>query len=141
MAFVPKTRSEAQAWLQRFHAVNDSLEVSGLASIYARDANMQFGNMPLVEGLDAIRNFLGATWARLEMMHHETESFDLVENKIYQPCHITWRVKNDPEKEKITVPAFAFIYLVTSGVDAGLVSRASFYMDGAPLVAAIQRSS
>lgn len=36
---------------------------------------MQFGNVPLLEGLDQIRNFLGATWAGLEMMRHETESF------------------------------------------------------------------
>ncbi|KAI4866640.1 hypothetical protein F4820DRAFT_416234 [Hypoxylon rubiginosum] len=141
MAFFPTSQSEVQAWLQRFHNVNDSLDISGLASIYTKDAKVQFGNMPLMEGLDALRNVLSTTWARLEMMHHEIESFDLVDNKIYQPCHVTWRVKNDPEKENITVPAFAFIQLVTSGEDKGLISRAAFYMDGGPLAAALQRSS
>ncbi|KAI1379163.1 hypothetical protein F4677DRAFT_410799 [Hypoxylon crocopeplum] len=141
MAFVPTTQIEVQAWLQRFHAANDSLDVSKLASIYAKDAKVQFGNMPLVEGLDALRNFFGASWARLEMMHHEIESFDVVDNRIYQPCHITWQVKNDPEKEKVVVPAIAVIHLVTSGEDKGLISRAAYYMDGAPLVAALQRSS
>ncbi|KAI6082666.1 hypothetical protein F4821DRAFT_263703 [Hypoxylon rubiginosum] len=141
MAFVPTTQSEVQAWLERFHAANDSLDPSRLASIYTKDAKVQFGNMPVIEGLDAMRSFFSATWAKLEMMHHEPESFDLVDNKIYQPCHITWQVKNDPEKEKIIVPAFALIYLVTSGDDKGLISRAAFYMDGAPLMAALQRSS
>ncbi|KAI1760936.1 ribosomal protein S5 domain 2-type protein [Hypoxylon sp. FL1150] len=141
MAFVPTTQSEVQAWLQRFHAANDSLDPSRLGSTYAKDAKVQFGNMPVIEGLDGMRNFFSATWARLETMHHEPEGFDLVDNKIYQPCHITWQVKNDPEKEQIVVPAFAFISLVTSGEERGLISRAAFYMDGAPLMAALQRAS
>ncbi|KAI1101022.1 hypothetical protein F4804DRAFT_317269 [Jackrogersella minutella] len=141
MAFVPTTRPEVKAWLQRFHAANDSLDTSRLANIYTKDAKVQFGNMPLVEGLDALRNFFGASWAKLETMHHEAESFDMVDNKIYQPCHITWRVKNDPEKEKVVVPACAVIHLVTSGEDKGLICHAAYYMDGASLAAALQRSS
>lgn len=66
---------------------------------------------------------------------------DLVDNKIYQPCHITWRVKNDPEKESIVVPAFAVVHLVTAGEEKGLVGSAEYYMDGSPLAAALQRSS
>ncbi|OTA62767.1 hypothetical protein K449DRAFT_382069 [Hypoxylon sp. EC38] len=141
MAFVPTTRSEIQTWLERFHAANDSLDTSRLGDIYAKDAIVQFGNMPLIHGLDELRNFFSGTWAKLEMMLHEIDSFDMVDNRIYQPCHITWQVKNDPENEKIKVPAFGLVHLVTSGPEKGLVSRAAYYMDGAPLVAALQRSS
>ncbi|KAI2620517.1 hypothetical protein GGR54DRAFT_601389 [Hypoxylon sp. NC1633] len=141
MAFVPTTKLEVQAWLQRFHAASDSLDVSKLSTIYANDAKVQFGNLPLIEGLDALRDFFCVTWARLEMMHHEIDSFDMVDNRIYQPCHITWKVKNDPEKEEIVVPAVAIIDIVTSGEEKGLISYGAFYMDGTPLMAALQRSS
>lgn len=65
----------------------------------------------------------------------------MVENRIYQPCHITWQVKNDPEKETIKVPAAAILHVELSGERKGLISRAAFYMDGSPLMAALQRSS
>lgn len=65
---------------------------------------------------------------------------DLIGNdKIYQSCHITWKVKNDPKKETIVVPAMAVLHLVTSGVEKGLISGAEFYMDPAPLIAAFAR--
>ncbi|KAI2463302.1 hypothetical protein F4781DRAFT_417039 [Annulohypoxylon bovei var. microspora] len=140
MAFFPTTQSETQAWLQRFHAANDSLDTSRLADIYSKNTKVQFGNMPLMEGLDELRNFLSGSWANLEMMHHDIENFDMVENRIYQSCHVTWQVKNDPEKEKVVVPAMAVIHLVKSGHEKGLIDRAAFYLDGAPLMAAYQRS-
>ena len=59
----------------QFHASNDSLDVSRLEDIYTKDAKVQFGNMPLFDGLDGLRNFFEGIWARLEMMHHEIESF------------------------------------------------------------------
>ncbi|KAI0385018.1 hypothetical protein F5Y04DRAFT_203674 [Hypomontagnella monticulosa] len=141
MAFVPTTRPEVRAWLERFHSVNDSLDSSRLGEIYTGDAKVQFGNMPLIEGLDRLRDNFSGNWARLEMMHHEIESFDMIENRIYQPCHITWKVKNDPEKETIKVPAVAVLHLELSGEEKGLIRRAAYYMDGSPLVAALQRSS
>ncbi|KAI0886244.1 uncharacterized protein GGS22DRAFT_187482 [Annulohypoxylon maeteangense] len=141
MAFFPTTQSEVQAWLQRFHSVNDSLDTSKIADIYAKDAKVQFGNMPVIEGLDGLRNFFGRSWVTLESMHHEIESFDMIENRIYQSCHITWQVKNDPEKEKVVVPAMAVIHLVKSGEEKGLINRAAYYMDGSPLKAVYQRLS
>ncbi|KAI0113896.1 hypothetical protein F4776DRAFT_667059 [Hypoxylon sp. NC0597] len=137
----PIDRHHKSSYTVKFQAANDSLDTSRLADIYAKDATVQFGNMPLIHGLDELRNFFSGTWTKLEMMHHEIESFDMVDNKIYQSCHITWQVKNDPENEKVTVPAFAFLHLVTSGEEKGLVDRAAYYMDGAPLIAAFQRSS
>ncbi|KAI8962652.1 hypothetical protein F5Y11DRAFT_322303 [Daldinia sp. FL1419] len=141
MAFVPTTSTEIRKWLLRFHATNDSLDASRLGEIYTQDAKIQFGNMPIFNGLDELRNFFKGVWVKLEMMHHEIESFDMVGDKIYQPCHITWKVKNDPEKETITVPACAIVCLETSGENKGLVKKAEYYMDSAPLMAALQRSS
>ncbi|KAI5860720.1 hypothetical protein GGS23DRAFT_222630 [Durotheca rogersii] len=141
MAFVPTTRSEVEAWLLRFHASNDSLDVNKLPNIYAKNAEVQFGNMPILVGHDALRNFFSAIWPKLETMHHAIESYDMIEDRIYSPCRITWAIKDDPEKEIVSVPAFAAIHLVTSGEEKGLIRRAAFYMDGAPLAAALQRSS
>ncbi|KAI1211942.1 uncharacterized protein F4807DRAFT_458146 [Annulohypoxylon truncatum] len=141
MAFFPTTRSEVQAWLQRFQSVNDSLDASRVGEIYAKDAKVQFGNLPLVEGLDELKSLFGRSWENLESMVHEIENFDMIENRIYQSCHITWQVKNDPEKEKVVVPAMAVIHLVESGDEKGLVKRAAYYMDGAPLAAVYQRLS
>ncbi|KAI1449126.1 hypothetical protein F5Y02DRAFT_414387 [Annulohypoxylon stygium] len=141
MAFFPTTRSEVQAWLKRFHSVNDSLDVSRIGEIYAKDAQLQFGNLPLIEGLDGLRDFFGRSWKTMESMLHEIDNFDIIENRIYQSCHITWQVKNDPEKEKVKVPAFAVIHLVESGEDKGLIKHAEYYMDGSPLVAVYQRLS
>ncbi|KAI5921154.1 hypothetical protein F4810DRAFT_376977 [Camillea tinctor] len=141
MAFVPKDRSEVEPWLTRFYNVSDNLDVAGLSTIYTEDAKVQFGNMPLMDGLDALRSFFVPTWGKLEMMHHGIGDYELVGDKIYHPCSITWKVKADPEKETIVVPAFAVFHLVTEGESKGLTSSAEFYMDSSPLMAAIQRSS
>ncbi|KAI0009672.1 ribosomal protein S5 domain 2-type protein [Xylariaceae sp. FL0662B] len=103
MAFVPTTKAEIREWLTRFQAVNDSLDVSRLPTIYAKNARVQFGNTPVMTGLDAIRNYFESTWAKLETMHHEIHNFNMVDNKIYQPCHITWQIKNDPKQENCAV--------------------------------------
>lgn len=67
-------------------------------------------------------------------------SLDLVgSDKIYQSCHITWKVKNDPERETIEVPAMAVLHLVTSGAEKGLIREAQYYLDPAPLVSAFSR--
>ncbi|KAI1501621.1 hypothetical protein F5X99DRAFT_193803 [Biscogniauxia marginata] len=141
MTFVPKTRSEVQLWLSRFYDVCDSLDADRLPTIYTQYAKVQFGNLPVMDGLDALRNFFVPTWNKLEMMHHETGNFDLVDDKIYQPCYITWKVKNDPEKETVIIPGFAVFHLVMEGDDKDLISSAEFYMDSSPLMTAIQRSS
>ncbi|KAI1638057.1 hypothetical protein F4809DRAFT_279420 [Biscogniauxia mediterranea] len=141
MAFVPKNRAEVEPWLSRFYDVSDKLDATRISTVYTEDAKVQFSNMPLMEGLDALRSFFVSTWDKLEMMHHGIGDFDLVGDKIYHPCNITWKVKGDPEKETIVVPAFAVFHLVTEGENKGLVSSAEFYMDCSPLMAAIQRSS
>ncbi|KAI3327262.1 hypothetical protein HD806DRAFT_486558 [Xylariaceae sp. AK1471] len=141
MAFVPTTRAEVRAWLQQFHGVNDGLDPTKLPAIYAKDAKVQFGNKPLLEGLDALGDFMGTQWAGLDSMLHEVGDYNMIGNTIYQPCHITWVVKNDPEKEKVKVPAFAAIHLVVEGEEKGLIQSAEYYMDGSPLTAAFQRAS
>ncbi|KAI1079701.1 hypothetical protein F5B20DRAFT_581160 [Whalleya microplaca] len=140
MAFVPTTKAEVREWLTRFHAVNDSLDATRLPDIYAKEAKVQFGNQPVIIGRDALHNHFESHWANLETMHHEIRDFDMVDNKIYQPCHITWVVKNDPEKEKIIIPAIAVLHLVLSGEEKGLIGSAEYYMDAAPLAVALQRS-
>lgn len=141
MAFLPTTRPQVELWLQRFHEAADSLDVDMLPAVYTRDAKVQFGNMPVMEGIDGFRPFFEAIWPRLARMKHNTDTFDMVGNdKIYMACHITWEVKYDPEEEKINVPAFGVFHLVGEGSEKGLVRAAEFYMDSSPLTEALKRA-
>ncbi|KAI1391943.1 uncharacterized protein F4822DRAFT_388995 [Hypoxylon trugodes] len=140
MAFVPTSRSEVQTWLDRFLAINDTLDVSKLDTVYTKNATVKFGNRPIIQGLENIQNFFVPTWSREELMHHDVDSFDMIDNRIYQECRVTWKVKNDPEKETIVLSAIAVLHLATTGEEKGLVSHAAYYMDGAPLNAALKRS-
>ncbi|KAI1343366.1 hypothetical protein F5Y15DRAFT_232068 [Xylariaceae sp. FL0016] len=141
MAFVPTTRPEIRAWLQRFHDVSDSLDADQLETIYVKDARVQFSNHRVMIGVDSLRGFFLAIWPSLDTMKHTPDGFDMVNDTIYQPCHIAWQVKGDPEKERIVIPAFAVFHLVMNGEDQGLIKSAEFYMDTSPLMAAIQRAS
>lgn len=59
----------------QFHEANDSLDVTKLPSIYAKDARIQFGNSPAILGLDAAKTHFESHWSGLEMMHHEIHEF------------------------------------------------------------------
>lgn len=61
-------------------------------------------------------------------------------DKIYQSCRIRFQAKNDPEKERVDVPAMAVLHLVTSGEETGLIRQAEYYLDASPLVTAFSRA-
>lgn len=66
-------------------------------------------------------------------------TLDMTENRIYQPCHITWRLHGDDEREEITVRALSIFRITTDGPETGLVYDARFYLDAAPLMSALSR--
>lgn len=66
-------------------------------------------------------------------------TLDMTENRIYQPCHITWRLHGDDEREEITVRALSILRITTDGPETGLVYDARFYLDAAPLMSALSR--
>jgi hypothetical protein len=128
--------------------------------VYAEDGTLQYANVPPVQGLDNLTSFFGPIFKKLELMRHEILYYgkslliysslsmkqvltvncsDLVEDKMYQACTITYRAKNDPNNEEIVVPAFGVFHILPSGKDAGKMKRAEVYLDPAPLMAAIAR--
>ncbi|KAH8662077.1 hypothetical protein BX600DRAFT_465530 [Xylariales sp. PMI_506] len=140
MAFVPTNQSETRQWLLKFQEANDSLDVSRLPSIYAKDIKLQFANNPVLQGLEAVTEHYRMAWAALDFMHHEIGDVDLVGgDKIYQACSISFRVKNDPEMETVQIPGMAVLHLTTSEEEKGLVKRAEYYLDTSPLGPAFSR--
>lgn len=64
---------------------------------------------------------------------------DLVGNKIYESCLLTYIVANDPEEKKIKIPAFGKIFLVEEGQDeAGKMERFEVYLDPSEVFKRIQ---
>lgn len=55
------------------------------------------------------------------------------------PCHITWRLQGDDEREEVTVRALSILRISTDGPESGLVYDARFYLDAAPLMSALNR--
>ncbi|KAK1996519.1 hypothetical protein LX36DRAFT_111099 [Colletotrichum falcatum] len=136
MASIPDTPAEVLAWLQRFHDINDSLQVTDFDKVYAETAQLTFANHPAAKGLDAIRQALLPSFTRLAYMKHVTRRAtapDKVGDTIWFAVDITYRVKNDPENEEITIPAAALATLCTDGKDAGKIQRFDVFVDNAPV--------
>ncbi|EON98388.1 putative ntf2-like protein [Phaeoacremonium minimum UCRPA7] len=123
-----------------FHEVSDSLDPARLPEVYAKDGILQYANVPPVQGLDNLKGFFGPIFEKLELMRHDISYFDLVGDKIYQACTITYRAKNDPQKEEIVVPALGVFHILPAGDDAGKMKKAEVYIDPSPLMAAIARA-
>ncbi|EFX03228.1 hypothetical protein CMQ_3157 [Grosmannia clavigera kw1407] len=143
MAFVPTNKEELERWLHRFHSVNDALDTTRLHEVYAKDITLQYGNRPPVHGLNNLIAFFEPTYKMLDSMHHKIAYFDLVGDgsRFYQPCHITYRVKNDPEKEAIKIPAIGVWHLETAGEDVGKAKQFEVYLDPSPVTAAVARAT
>ncbi|KAH7037459.1 uncharacterized protein B0I36DRAFT_380650 [Microdochium trichocladiopsis] len=138
-AFVPTSKDELYSWLTRFNKTMDSLDITRLGSIFTKQVRIQFAEVPIMEGLEATQAYFKSLWCNLESMEHEIDSYDMTENRIYQPCHITWRLHGDDEHEEITVRALSILRITTEGPETGLVYDARFYLDAAPLMSALAR--
>lgn len=139
--------------------MGDSLDPSRLPEVYAKDRILQYANIPPVLGLDELKSFFGPILEKLGLMHHEISYFgvymglapaifvsltnnknlDLVGDKLYQACRITYRMNNDPEEEETKIPAFGVFQVPLSGKDAGKMKKVVVYLDPSPLMAALAR--
>ncbi|KAH6689626.1 hypothetical protein F5X68DRAFT_254047 [Plectosphaerella plurivora] len=133
MASVPTTREEARAWLAKLHGIHDSLEAQQIDSMYAQDATLQFGNAPLVKGLDAIKAHFGGSYVVTASMEHQLKEYEIVGNRIWHTVEITIRVKGDATNEDIMFRAAAFSTILTEGPDAGKMDRYEIYADHSDL--------
>ncbi|KZL72410.1 Ntf2-like protein, partial [Colletotrichum tofieldiae] len=133
MASIPNTPAEVLDWLQRSHDVHDSLQVIGFHKIYSLNAQVKFANYPVAEGLDAIKEAFVPTFDQLSYMKHVTRQADKVGDRIWLAVDITYRVKDDLEREDINIPASGLVTLVTEGDDAGKIKRFDVFLDHTPI--------
>ncbi|KAG0648334.1 Phosphoserine aminotransferase [Hyphodiscus hymeniophilus] len=157
MALQTKSRDEVNAWLHAFHHAADSLTTTTLPKFYTEDATLNFANNEPLVGLSNIiyvstllysfihsdlkhiftrvhKQFFNVAFPQLESMKHDVIDFDVVKDKIYMSCTITYVVKNDPKQEKFRIPAFGVFHLVPVSEQLGqkgeaLLRRFDVYLD------------
>ncbi|KAJ9149435.1 hypothetical protein NKR23_g4254 [Pleurostoma richardsiae] len=134
MPSLPTTRDEAEGWVRNFHRVCDTLEASLLDTVFARDATLQFGNYPVINGVEGIKALLGRQFALLEEMHHKFRYGDVVGDRVYHACTISYLIKGDTKENEIEIPAAAIHHVVTEGEEKGLIKRFEVFIDNAPVV-------
>ncbi|WYZ36822.1 hypothetical protein EsH8_II_000328 [Colletotrichum jinshuiense] len=115
------------------HNIHDSLDVSAFDKVYSQSAQVKFGNSPVAEGLDAIKQAFIPAFDQLTYMRHVTRQADKADNRIWLIADITYRVKGDPENQDTTIQASGLVTLVTDGEDAGKIARFDVFLDNSPI--------
>lgn len=100
------------------------------------DITLQFGNNPLLTGIDAVRGMFEQIFPNLDLMEHYIEYFDFVPpDKVYQAARIRYRVKGDDTSGKgdVEIPGFAVFWVREEG-DKLKSYRMETYLDPSPLL-------
>ena len=71
----------------------------------------------------------------IETMNHEVGEVDVLPEKIYQSALITYTVKNDPERKKITLSGMAVFH---KKINEAYLTAFDVYLDPSPLQERIQ---
>ncbi|CAE6383660.1 unnamed protein product [Rhizoctonia solani] len=126
-----------QTWLKHFNQDGDSLNWSRWEKWWAKDAFLQFGNAPRIDGKEAIIKYLEPQINILELMHHEITRlcFDKSLGLIYQTVTITYKVKGDPQGRTIQVPGLGVLH---KRVGEDLLMGFEVYIDKSPIEAVIK---
>ncbi|KAH7310105.1 hypothetical protein BKA65DRAFT_169978 [Rhexocercosporidium sp. MPI-PUGE-AT-0058] len=132
MSLQNASQQDITAWVEGFHRASDSLTTTNLGKFYTKNGTLKFANNELLVGLDAINTFFGATFPLLSSMKHDIVT-DVIGNKIYQTCTITYTVKDDPHSRSIKIPAMGVFHLVPcADFKSGepLIERFDVFLDG-----------
>ena len=127
--------------LTQFHAASATLSATQWCNnFFTEDITLQFGNFPPVSGLSSIRDdFFAPQLARLDLMEHYIEYFDVAGPRIYQSTRIRYRVKGDSTggEKDVELPGFLVADIRREGGVAGklLCYNMEVYVDTRPLEA------
>jgi len=133
-----KEKQEAKAWLESFHDMSQKLDAEAwLSSMFTPDITLKFGNTPVLSGSKVLEMFQGA-FAALDVMVHDIDYFDVVDDRIYQAATIHYVVKgDDPGTQMITIPGFMTVWR-RHGSDGKLRAyRAETFLDFTPVASRI----
>ncbi|CAE6424123.1 unnamed protein product [Rhizoctonia solani] len=125
------------AWLVGFVRVAEQLDWTVWEGWWTQDAFMQFGNIPRLEGKDAIAGSHGKLYGALESTHHDfiRYSVDVPLGLIYLSSNVTFKVKQDPDKREIKLPAIAVIH---KKIGESQTTGCEIYCDMAPVMSVVQ---
>ncbi|CUA69005.1 hypothetical protein RSOLAG22IIIB_08257 [Rhizoctonia solani] len=128
---------DERAWLDGYAKALDSLDWAKWEGRWTEDAFLQFGNLPRIQGKEAIATFHEQMFGAFEYLHHNFTrySFDVPLELIYQTTIVTFRVKSDPEKRDIQVPGMSVIHKKTGENQA---TGCEIYVDSSPVMAVVQ---
>ncbi|CAE6385969.1 unnamed protein product [Rhizoctonia solani] len=131
-----------RAWLEGFSQAAESLDWTKWEEWWTNDVShsdgfLQFGNLPRVQGKDAIASFHAQMFAPFESLQHNFTrySFDLPLGLIYQTSTVIFRVKDDPEERDIQVPGMAVIHKKIGEKHA---TGCEMYLDSSPVMSVVQ---
>ncbi|KAF3810992.1 hypothetical protein GCG54_00003172 [Colletotrichum gloeosporioides] len=155
---LPNTPDEVEAWLLNNFVAFDSLDITEHPKIFAKNAQLQFANSPVLHGIEEIQQSFVPAFSALSYMKHVPVTFgrlsllpsrllkswisrlnaDKVDNKVWFTVEISYRAKGDPENQTITIPASALAHLVTDGEEAGKLARFQVFLDNRPVLERIE---
>ncbi|CAE6395433.1 hypothetical protein ACGC1H_002068 [Rhizoctonia solani] len=126
-----------RAWLEGYAQAAESLDWTKWEVWWTNDGFLQFGNLPRVQGKDAIASFHAQMFAPFESLRHNFTrySFDLPLGLIYQTSTVIFRVKDDPEKRDIEIPGLAVIHKKIGEKHA---TGCEMYLDSSPVMSVVQ---
>ncbi|KAH6715159.1 hypothetical protein BKA61DRAFT_347630 [Leptodontidium sp. MPI-SDFR-AT-0119] len=140
MSLQNASQEDITEWVKSFHRASDSLTTTDLGKYYTKNGSLKFANNELLVGLDAINTFFGTTFPLLSSMKHEIVNLDVIDNKIYQTCTITYTVKDDPQNRTIKILAMGVFHLVP-GADfksgEPIIERFDVFLDGSEVFGVI----
>ena len=101
------TTVSAGDWLEAIFAAVDGKNVAGFTAFLHPDVRFRFGNMPVVEGLNAVSEFVGGFFASVEAAQHRIDAHWPIDGGIV--CH-GWVTYTRLDGSSLTVP-FSNIFL------------------------------
>lgn len=128
-------RSEAHAWLLRFHEANDALDAAAVGRFHAEGSVVRFGNADPIIGRSKIEEHFGNVFPLLEVMKHRVVRFDVLHDRIYQEASITYVIRGDEEKKEITISGLA---VIGKRPNEEVMSFFDVYLDWSPVQERLQ---
>ncbi|EIM84786.1 uncharacterized protein STEHIDRAFT_122749 [Stereum hirsutum FP-91666 SS1] len=106
-------QSSTKEWLMKFFSAIDSLDINRwVDNFYTKDAVLEFGNNPAIQGAENIRKWFGDQLPLVASMKHDTGEFHEANGSIYVAATITYVVKGDPINKPIPLRAFAICHRI-----------------------------
>jgi ketosteroid isomerase-like protein len=111
---------------RKFFAMVDTMDVAAVASLFAEDGRVVFGNSQPMVGIDEIRSGITAFFATIAGLHHEVvNEWNVGDDAIFE-LTVTYERKDG---QHVTIPCVTIFHTD----DAGEIDDYRVYFDVAPI--------